>query len=109
MRRSTCDRVPVGPVTAMFRYPKTATACDVAGLRLPLHGVVGPLPRLFALEFIGEGCEREQDLVSGGVERPLTVLEIEPNMHAAAINCFNAYAVSMASRSSRDSSDITST
>jgi hypothetical protein len=100
------DRAPVDPFTAMFRYPKQPP--PVTWPAFALRRIVGALPGLLPLEFVCEGCEREQDPIGGGVERPLAVLEIKEDA-PAAIDCFNAYAVSMASRRSRDSSDITST
>jgi hypothetical protein len=54
----------------------------VAGLRLPHHRVVGTLPGLLALEFVGECRDREQQLVGGGVERSLAAFQVEPHPYA---------------------------
>ena len=82
MRRSTCDRWPSGAEDLDVVVAEHAPAGDVAGLRLPLHRVVGALPRLLALELVGERRQRQHDLVGGGVERPLAVLEVEEHAHA---------------------------
>ena len=58
MRRSTCDRWPSGPSTLDVVVAEHPAAGDVAGARLALHRVVGPLPRLLALEFVGERRQR---------------------------------------------------
>ena len=51
-------------------------------LAFRMHRVVRPLPRLLALEFVGERRQRQHDLVGRAVERPLAVLEVEEHPHA---------------------------
>jgi hypothetical protein len=53
-------------------------AGNVPGARFPLHRVVGALTRLLALELVGKRRQRQHDLVGGGVERALPILEIKP-------------------------------
>jgi hypothetical protein len=49
---------------------------------LPGHRVVYSQPRLLALELVGECRDGHQQLVGGGVERALTVLQVEEHAHA---------------------------
>ena len=49
---------------------------DVARPGLPAHGIVGPLPRFVALDFIREADHGQQNLVSRGVEGPLAILQV---------------------------------
>ena len=77
----------LGPHVVVPEHP---TARNMPGPRFPLHRVVRPLSGLLALEFVGKRGQREHDLVGGGVERPLAVLEIKNTRTPAAINCFSA-------------------
>jgi hypothetical protein len=78
--------VPAGPARARHRHvvvAEDAAARDVARLRFPAQGVVGALSGLLAFELVGERGQREHDLVGGGIERPLPILEVEEHPHAA--------------------------
>jgi hypothetical protein len=59
-----------------------AAAGDVQRPGLTRHRVVGPLARARALELVGEGGHVHQELVGGGVDRALAVLEVQEHAHA---------------------------
>jgi len=54
-----------------------APAHHVAGPRLAQHRVGRPLPRPLALHLVGEGGHGHQELLGGGVDRALAVLEVQ--------------------------------
>ena len=66
--------------------PEARPARDVARLRLPQHRVVRALPRLLALELVGERRQRQHDFVGRAVERALAVLEVEE--HAQTVSLY---------------------
>jgi hypothetical protein len=63
---------------------KTNVPAAVACTCLAEHRVGDTLARLLALELVGERGQRKHDLVCRGVERPLTVLEVEEHAHAGS-------------------------
>jgi hypothetical protein len=83
------------------------TARDIPRSRLPHEGVVSALARLLAFHFIRKGRDREEELVRRALQGALPVLQVIEDAHTPAVMiCFNAYAVSICSRPSRDSSDM---
>jgi hypothetical protein len=85
--RTTWERPPSGPRTSTFVTPEHPAAGDVPGPSLSDHRVVRPPTCLLALGLVGKGGQRQHDLVGGGVERPLAVLEVKEHAHAAVTSC----------------------
>src|SRR3974390_186792 len=73
----------IGPEHVDVVVPEGTAAGHVAGLCLPIHRVAGALACLLALKLIGERGERQHDLVGGGVQRPLAILHVEPDVYAS--------------------------
>lgn len=71
--------------------------------------IVRQLPRLLAFEVTSERCDRHQQLVSCRLEDSLTILQIQEHGDSGGENLLKRIRVSIASRRSRDSSDITIT
>src|SRR5262249_46264085 len=59
---------------------------DVAGPRLADHRIVGPLPGLFALELVSGREDALDNLVDGGLEGNLPLIEIGNDPHSGAEN-----------------------
>ena len=107
--RTTCDRWPSGVEHVDVVVPEHPAARDMASLGLARHRV----DRCVAAPSRARARPRtrasKHHLIDRGSERPLAILEIEKHADAGLTSCLSAYAVSIASRPSRDSSDMIST
>ena len=88
IRRVTCDRSPVAVQHLDVVVPEHAAPSDVARSGLAKHRIVGPLPRLLALELVGESGQRQHDFVGWAVECALAVLEVEEHPNARLDDLF---------------------
>jgi hypothetical protein len=53
-----------------------SAAGDVPRTGLSERRILGSLPRLLALELVGEGRQQQHDLVGGATQRSLAILQV---------------------------------
>ena len=77
-------RFPVRPWCHDVDVPvaEARSACYMTRFRLSQHRIIRALSCLLPLQFIRECRQGKHDLVGGGVERPLTIFEIEKHADA---------------------------